>query len=295
MSRKLRRTVSTCCEDMDILDEALSELGTLNLNNQRRTLIRQSWAKRNIVGSTAKLRSSLGSCSSSSSSSSTSTSGNSFSLSSSSISSFSSSRSATLSSSESWDSFSDEMVANDLIGPKLVRRCSKPKTNHFRPYCKPRRFSLQLVSHPESPEIADDLIKTNISDELGLEQDIDKHLHLVNPSIQLSPPKFSRLSEREKENLRVKSNPTSPSKSDVSISSICIDGSYLFCSNLNQEKIFSSTMPMGILVRSKSLDDLTCIGTNDSDCFLQKPSNHQTTASSCDVENVLQRISTLQV
>ena len=305
-SRKLVRCVSTCSED--ILDDALNELSHLN---QRHEVLRQQlFARKNNRG---KHRPS-GSVSSASSTSSSSMS-SSFS---------SSSMSATLSSSESWDSFSDASdvsMCSSMDYPKIGRRLSKPKVNLFRPYCKPRRFSLQLGSHPESP--------IEGSEERS-DQSVPGRPHstmsMVCPSFRSqTPPKYSRLVS-EKENfgstggtgspVKVKSNPTSPSKCDLS--SVLLNTSFAPFNAINERLVSqtsanssslasqSLTSSSGVvLIRSKSLDDLSlCSAINP---FIQyqsstaltlrppEPSPSMATASSCDIDNVLQRISTLQV
>lgn len=302
-SRKLVRCVSTCSED--ILDEALNELSHLN---QRHAVLRQQLFARK--SNSRKYRPSGSVCSTSSSSTSSSSISSSFS---------SSSMSATMSSSESWDSFSESCDVNmcslssSVDYPKVVRRLSKPKVNMFRPYCKPRRFSLQLGSHPESPieGLDESSVQTNL---------------MVCPSVRSqTPQKYSRLVS-EKENfgstgstgspVKVKSNPTSPSKCDLS--SIVLNTSFIQFNAIN-DKLMSQTsanncsvllgsQPMTsssgvLLIRSKSLDDLSlCSGSNpftqyQSSTALKPPeqSPSMATASSCDIDNVLQRISTLQV
>ncbi len=305
-SRKLVRSVSTCSED--ILDEALNELSLLN----QRHALRQQWLRKNMK-TCPKYRPSGSVCSTSSLSSNSSSS-----LSS----SFSSQTSATHSSTESWDSFSDSSehssMSSSVDYPRVVRRLSKPKLNMYRPYCKPRRFSLQLVSHPESPEITDDL-----SNDSAINQSSVKHssCSTIGPiGRSLTPPKYSRLMS-EKENfssqssssgIKVKSNPTSPSKSDLS--SVLLDANLMQFNAIN-ERLLSTTTNMCssllpqqlsttgvLLLRSKSLDDLTsCLGPNSnyqlncSSTLFPKQSPAMAAAQSCDIDNVLQRISTLQV
>lgn len=296
-SRKLVRSVSTCSED--ILDDALNELSLLN----QRHALRQQWLRKNMK-TCVKYRASSSVCSSSSLSSTSSSS-----LSS----SFSSQTSATHSSTESWDSFSDSSEHSSMSSvdyPRVVRRISKPKLNMYRPYCKPRRFSLQLVSHPESPEITDDL-----SNDSAINQSSVKHFSCSTMSPTETPPKYSRLVS-EKENfssgIKVKSNPTSPSKSDLS--SVLLDANLTQFNAIN-ERLLSTTTNMcssllpqqlsttGVfLLRSKSLDDLTsCLGPNYnyelncSSTLFPKQSPAMAAAQSCDIDNVLQRISTLQV
>lgn len=304
-SRKLVRCVSTCSED--ILDDALNELSHLN---QRHEVLRQQlFARKNNRG---KYRPS-GSVSSVSSTSSSSMS-SSFS---------SSSMSATMSSSESWDSFSegsDVSMCSSFDYPKVVRRLSKPKVNLFRPYSKPRRFSLQLGSHPESPSEG--------ADERSEQPPGRPHstMSMVCPSFRSqTPPKYSRLVS-EKENfgstgstgspVKVKSNPTSPSKCDLS--SVLLNTSFAPFNAINERLVIQSsanncsalvssqslTSASGVvLIRSKSLDDLSlCSAANpftqyQSSTTLRplEPSPSVATASTCDIDNVLQRISTLQV
>jgi len=302
-SRKLVRSVSTCSEDM--LDDALNELSHLN----QRHALRQQWARKNMR--TAKYRPSGSICSTSSTSSSSS----------SCSSSLSSSMSVTLSSSESWDSFSESSehsmsISSSVDCPRVVRRLSKPKLNMYRPYSKPRRFSLQLVSHPESPEIIDDL-----SNQSAIYPNVAKQSSTICSGRSVTPPKYSRLVS-EKENfstgsssgVKVKSNPTSPSKSDLS--SVLLDANLMqfnainerllsttivnTCSSLLPQQLSTTTGVM--LLRSKSLDDLTsCFGPdysyqlNSSSYLFPRQSPAMATASSCDIDNVLQRISTLQV
>lgn len=170
--------------------------------------------------------------------------------------------------------------------PKVVRRCH---LQNYKPYIKPRRYSLQLGTHREEPQSAHDL-HLNMSRGLNL-SDSDASSGAGSGTGTPPPPNISssacgQLSEHFKQAVlqrpfqlsfkEVRSNPTSPQRSFVGLAPGCGPGlglgvagqghahsAYLPVSDeAQQQSSFEGgggalNAEQHFLTRSKSLDDLT--------------------------------------